>query len=119
MTSGLFTRVTFKVSVETQFGDSVYVTGNAPILGALLCLAAPPVPTAPSVAGRNSALVGFVCGACRAAGKMLGSPLPLRLPCSHPFACKVFWRQAMPLVALSVPLPCLGQCLPHQQRPKI
>ena len=33
MTSGLFTRVTFKVSVETQFGDAVYVTGNAPILG--------------------------------------------------------------------------------------
>ena len=33
MTSGLFTRVTFKVSVETEFGDSVFVTGNAPILG--------------------------------------------------------------------------------------
>jgi hypothetical protein len=33
MTSGLFTRVTFKVSVETVFGDSVFVTGNAPILG--------------------------------------------------------------------------------------
>ena len=40
MTSGLFTRVTFKVSVETEFGDAVFVTGNAPILGAvpaLLC----------------------------------------------------------------------------------
>jgi hypothetical protein len=33
MTSGLFARVTFKVSVETVFGDSVFVTGNAPILG--------------------------------------------------------------------------------------
>jgi len=33
MTSGLFTRLTFKVSVETEFGDAVFVTGNAPILG--------------------------------------------------------------------------------------
>uniref|UniRef100_A0A7S0HVN1 CBM20 domain-containing protein n=1 Tax=Hanusia phi TaxID=3032 RepID=A0A7S0HVN1_9CRYP len=33
MTSGLFTRVTFRVCVDTQFGDSVFVTGNAPILG--------------------------------------------------------------------------------------
>ena len=40
MTSGLFTRVTFKVSVDTQFGDSVFVTGNAPILGEM-----PPLPS--------------------------------------------------------------------------
>mmetsp|Transcript_9960 Transcript_9960/g.23354 ORF Transcript_9960/g.23354 Transcript_9960/m.23354 type:complete len:1012 (+) Transcript_9960:123-3158(+) len=31
--SGLFTRVTFKVSCETEFGDEVLVSGNAPILG--------------------------------------------------------------------------------------
>lgn len=31
--SGLFTTITFKVSCETQFGDSVVVTGNAPTLG--------------------------------------------------------------------------------------
>lgn len=38
MTSGLFTRVTFKVCVDqTQLGDSVFVTGNAPILGKCPC----------------------------------------------------------------------------------
>jgi hypothetical protein len=43
MTSGLFTRVTFKVCVDqTQLGDSVFVTGNAPILGNRLAPADPP-----------------------------------------------------------------------------
>jgi len=32
-TSGLFTTVTFKVSCETQFGDTLVVTGNAPTVG--------------------------------------------------------------------------------------
>jgi hypothetical protein len=42
MTSGLFTRVTFKVCVDqTQFGDSVFVTGNAPILGNRPCPGGP------------------------------------------------------------------------------
>ncbi len=31
--SGLFITVTFKVSVETEWGDVVTVTGNAPTLG--------------------------------------------------------------------------------------
>ena len=44
MTSGLFTRLTFKVSVETEFGDAVFVTGNAPILGEMS-----PGPRAPIV----------------------------------------------------------------------
>ena len=35
--SGLFTTLTFKVSCETQFGDSVVVTGNAPTLGEFSC----------------------------------------------------------------------------------